>query len=445
LSAEATQVSIYPTARAVIFAAIGAPIAGGLATFAPRFWLVGPVWLVLSFALALIDVALAARPRGVTLSLATPDSLPVNAAGEALAQAGFVRGAAPAFVEFALESDPRLTPSPGRRIATVHERIARGRFALTPQRRGQAVLGRLWARWRGPLGFIWLQRAEQLDRAVPVTLNVQAVKDEALRLFSSQAMSGARTQMELGGGAEFHALRSFLSGMDRRTIDWKQSARHGALLAKEFRAERNHHVILAVDTGRLMCEPVAGAPRVDHALNAALLLAFVSLKGGDRVGLFGFDARPNVTSGALAGASAFAHIQHLAASIDYSDAETNYTLGLTALAGRLKRRSLVVVFTDFADTTSAELMLENVGRLLSQHLVLFIVMRDDELEILVRRKPETPEDVSRAAVAAALMREREVVIERLRRLGVQIIETPADRIGPALLARYFELKRRDLL
>ncbi len=246
-------------------------------------------------------------------------------------------------------------------------------------------------------------------------------------------------------GAEFHALRTFLPGMDRRAIDWKQSARHSTLLAKEFRAERNHHVILAVDSGRLMCEPVAGAPRVDHALNAALLLAFVSLKGGDRVGLFGFDARPNVTSGALAGASAFAHIQHLAASIDYSDAETNYTLGLTALAARLKRRSLVVVFTDFADSTSAELMLENVGRLLTQHLVLFIVLRDDELESLTRRRPEAPEDVSRAAVAAALLRERDLVSEKLRRLGVQIIEARADRIGPALLARYFELKRRDVL
>ena len=445
MSEEAAKVSLYPTARAVAAAAVGAPVAVAVAILAPKAWLVGPAWLVAVLLAALVDVALAARPRSAALSLTAPEALAVTRDGEALAQAAFAGERAPARVEFALEPDPRLTVAPRRKVASSNERIAVARFGLRPVRRGQARLGRLWGRWHGPLGLAWVQVAELMGRDVAVTLNVQAVKDEAQRLFSREAFTGPREQLDLGVGAEFHALRTFLPGMDRRAIDWKQSARHSTLLAKEFRTERNHHVILAVDSGRLMCEPVAGAPRVDHALNAALLLAFVSLKGGDRVGLFAFDARPNVTSGALAGAGAFAHIQHLAAQVDYGDAETNYTLGLTALAARLKRRSLVVVFTDFADSTSAELMLENVGRLLTQHLVLFIVLRDDELENLARRRPLTPEDVSRAAVAAALLRERELVSERLRRLGVQIIEARADRIGPALLARYFELKRRDVL
>ena len=312
-------------------------------------------------------------------------------------------------------------------------------------RRGPGVLERLWARWRGPLGLVWKQKTETLDRPLPVTLNIQAVKDEAMKLFSRDASMGPRMQLDLGGGAEFHALSEFRPGMDRRTIDWKQSARHGALLAREFHVERNHPVILVVDTGRLMCEPLAGLPRIDHALNAALILAYVGLKSGDRVGLFAFDARPGVSSGALSGPGAFALIQRLAARIDYSTQETNFTLGLTQLAGELRRRSLLVVFTDFADTTSAELMLENVGRLMSQHLVLFVVMRDDELEGLTRKAPAEADDISRAVVAAALLREREVVIETLRRMGVQILEAPAGHIGPALLARYLDLKRRELL
>jgi uncharacterized protein (DUF58 family) len=306
-------------------------------------------------------------------------------------------------------------------------------------------LERIWARWQGPLGLVWKQKIEQLDRETPITLNIQAVKDEALRLFSRNALFGARVQFDMGSGSEFHALNEFHTGMDRRTIDWKQSARHGTLLAKEFRAERNHPVIMALDTGRLMCQPLAGLPRIDHALNAALLLAYVSLKAGDRAGLFGFDARPNISSGPLSGPNAFAHIQRLAASVDYTSEETNYTLGLTQLSGQLSRRTLVVVFTDFADTTSAELMLDNVSRLLAQHLVIFVVMRDDELEDLQRQAPTNADDVSRAVVAAALLRERELVVTKLRRLGVQIVEAPAGQIGPALLSRYLDLKRRDLL
>jgi uncharacterized protein (DUF58 family) len=233
--------------------------------------------------------------------------------------------------------------------------------------------------------------------------------------------------------------------MDLRAIDWKQSARHAKLVGREFRTERNHHVVVALDTGRLMCGPAAGGPRIDLAINAALLLAFVSLKLGDRVGLFAFDARPRVASGLVAGPHAFPLLQKLAAGIDYSTEETNFTLGLTTLAGRLERRALVVVFTDFADPTNAELMVENVGRLLRTHLVLFVVFRDDELERLAEAEPQEADDVSRAVIAGALLKQREIVVTRLQRMGVQIVEAPADRLGVALVDSYLDAKRRELL
>jgi uncharacterized protein (DUF58 family) len=251
--------------------------------------------------------------------------------------------------------------------------------------------------------------------------------------------------MNIGDGAEFHALTEFQSGMNRRAIDWKQSARHGMLLAKEYREERNQQIILAIDSGRLMCEPVGGLPRIDRALRAAMLLSYVGLKLGDRVGFYAFDAVPRLSSGAVSGASAFPLLQRLAANIDYSTEETNYTLGLTQLSGDLPRRSLIVIFTEFADTVSAELMIENVARLLKRHLVLFVVFRDEELEGIADREPVETDDVSRAVVADLLLREREVVIGRLRRLGVQIINARADQLDASLINTYLDLKRRDLL
>ena len=437
---------IYPTARAVGLAACGVPVAIAVALLAPHLWLIGPAWLAGAFALIAIDAGVSAWPARLTLVLNTPASLGANTRdGEASVDATFVRGSTPRTIEIALETNERLRVLPARGRSRIAERGARTLFQLEPLRRGVGRLPRIWARWRGPLGLVWKQTVRATDRTVPITLDIRGVKEEAMRLFARNALMGARLQEELGGGSEFHALRDFQMGMDRRTIDWKQSARHRELLAKEFRTERNHHVMMVLDTGRLMCEPVAGAPRIDHALNAALLLAYVCLKTGDRVGVFGFDARPNVASAALGGVGAFGQIQHLAAQIDYSTAETNYTLGLTELGARLRRRSLLVVFTDFADSTSAELMLETIGRLLAQHLVLFVIMRDDELEGLERHAPDVVDDVSRAAVAAAMDHERQIVVERLRRLGAHIVEAKAGEIGPALLSRYLDLKRRDLL
>jgi uncharacterized protein (DUF58 family) len=138
-------------------------------------------------------------------------------------------------------------------------------------------------------------------------------------------------------------------------------------------------------------------------------------------------------------------LQRVAAGIDYSASETNYTLGMATLASGLNRRSLVVVFTEFADPIGAELMLAAIGPLLKRHLLLFVVLRDEELEHFAGAEPVEPEDVSRAVTAASLLRERRLVLTRLRRLGVHVVEAQAEQAGPALVAAYLDLKRRNLL
>ena len=435
---------IYPARRAIVLALLGAPLSLAVGLFAPGLWLLAAGWIALAGGMVMADAVMGANRRRIEVEMDPPPSMVVGGSAQVQARVRFGRGAPP-LVEMALETGERLRVEPARALAAVHARAAETVFTLTPVRRGQARFERLWLRWRGPLGLVWKQRAWPLETETPIVLDIPAIKAEAVRLFSRDAAFGIKSQLDTGEGSEFHALRDFQAGMDTRTVDWRRSARHGALLAKEFRTERNHNLIFALDAGRLMSEPVDGLPRIDRALNAALLLAFVGLKLGDRVGLYSFDSRPRMATATVAGTASFPLLQRLAAGVDYSTEETNYTLGLTELSGRLERRSLVVVFTDFADATSAELMVENLGRLLSRHVVLFVAFRDEELEALTRAEPDSPDDVSRAVIAHTLLRERGVVIARLRRLGVQIVDAPVGRMGAALINSYFELKRKELL
>ncbi len=435
---------IYPTRRAIVLTAIGAPAALLIGLIAPGYWVTGGAWLALIFSLSLLDALIGPSRSAAVIALETPRGLGIASSGAMTVRATFERTAPPS-AEVALETNEKIAVVPDRITTRFSMGEATADAELKTLRRGEGVISQVWLRWRGPLGLVWKQVQESPARKVLVTPNIQAVKDEAIRLFSREAIFGIKTQLETGDGSEFHALRELVGGMDTRTIDWNQSARHRKLLAKEFRTERNHPVVFAIDCGRLMCEPLLGVPRIDRALNAALLLAYVSLKLGDRAGLFAFDAKPRLYSGALSGAGAFAHLQRLATGIDYSSEEANYTLGLTQLGAALERRSLVVVFTDFADTTSAELMLENVARLLRRHLVLFVVMRDEELESIARREPLSADDVSRAVTVDALLKGRDVVAARLRRLGAHIVDAPSDKIGPSLISAYLDLKRRDLM
>jgi len=435
---------LYPTRRAIALMAVGAAPALGVALAAPGMWTVAAAWIVLAMGLMLADLLLAAPPRRLSLELAAPRVVGVGRPETARITAAFARGG-PREVELAVGVNERLAATPDRQIVRTHEGRAEAEVRLDPLRRGEGRIEGVWARWRGPLGLVWLQRQEPPAPSMAITPDVASVKEQALRLFARDAPLGAKPLLDAGEGSDFHALKEFQTGMDLGDIDWKQSARHGKLIGREYRTERNHHVLLALDTGRLMSAPAAGLPRIDRAINAALLLAFVSLRMGDRVGLFAFDSKPRLASGLASGPAAFPLLQRLCASVDYSSEETNFTLGLTALAGRLDRRAVVVVFTDFADATSAELMVENVARLMRTHLVLFVVFRDEELEALVGREPASPDDVSRAVIAERLLKQREAVIARLRRLGAQIVDAPADGLATALLNGYLDVKRRGLV
>ncbi|MGD0193037.1 MAG: DUF58 domain-containing protein [Rhizomicrobium sp.] len=434
---------IYPTSRAVFLASLGIPAALLLAVAAPRLWLVGAVWVMFVACVMLLDALAAGLRSAVQIVPDLPNGLAVGETSHAGFSIRFGRFSTPRNAEVALDVNPRIVSAPYRQSVAIENRTADAGFALTVKRRGEGRFERLWVRWQGPLGLAWSQKREELAKSLPIVPNLRSVKEEAIRLFRRDIPLGAHIQLNMAEGSEFHALRSFEAGMDRRMIDWKQSAKHGILLAKEFQAERNQHIVMALDTGRLMSEPVAGAPRLDRALQAILLLAYVGLKLGDRVGLFAFDEKPRLRTGTVAGPAAFSHLQRLASQLDYSTAETNFTLGLTQLSGELEHRSIVIVFTDFVDTTSAELLLENIGRLLQRHLVLFVLFHDVELEDMVRARPEQPGDVSRAVIADALLRERDIVVERLRRLGVQVVDVPPEQLGMGVLAAYLAAKRQD--
>lgn len=217
------------------------------------------------------------------------------------------------------------------------------------------------------------------------------------------------------------------------------------LYAKEYEAERNNQVVFAFDCGAAMCEPVGGLPRIDRAVSAALATAYVALKGGDRVALYGFAARPGLFTPFATDARDFPRLHRAAAGLDYQPQEPNFTLALATLAGQLQRRSMVVVFSDFTDPTSAELMVESIARLTGRHLVLFVTMTDAELTGIATAAPEDMQHLAMAVSAGGLLRQRALVLGKLRQAGVDVIEAPWDRIGTRLIDSYLAIKRKGAI
>lgn len=431
----------YPTARATLLLAAAAPLALIVAALAPAAWIVAPAFGGTLLLLVLLDALFAGGLRAVRL-LAPRDAEVGEPVALAL-EAELARAPRWARAQAALAVDPRLHPG-GRLVLPLAASADgwRGDATLTPNRRGTGAIGRFWLRWSGPLGLAHRQVRVESDALVRVRPNIAPVRSPALQIFLRDAQFGMIARRIRGEGTDFEALAEYEPGMDRRRIDWKSSARHARLFAKEYEVERNNQIVFAFDCGQTMCEPVAGLPRIDRAVTAALTTAYVALKAQDRVALYGFAARPQVLTPFVTHSRDFVRLQHAAATLDYHAEEPNFTLALSQLSARLQRRSLIVLFSDFTDPTSAELMIENVGRLVERHIVMFVVMADAELAEIVAAPARDMQAVAMAVTATALARQRALVLQRLRHLGVRVVEAPHDRIGVRLLDAYLAVKRQ---
>ncbi len=434
-----------PTLRGILALAAGFVVALLPALVDPALW---PFWVVyvgVVFLLTGLDGILAPAARRISCDLEAPGTLYIGEKTEVVFTLVF----------------PASTPTPFRAVIDVSELLLRPAplegtcppggirltVALRARRRGEAVIESFWIRYPGPLGLVEKVRKFALNHRISVVPDVLPTRQVALRSLSDPLYrSGFKVERYKGEGSEFDCLRDFVVGDDHRTIHWRASARHRTLLCRQYRAERNHQVIIALDTGYLMSEPLGGdIPKMDHAVSAALLLAYVCLKTGDRVGFYTFDARAGAYLEPRGGMPQHRVLTQATSRVRYSDLETNFTLGLTHLGGKLRRRSLVIVLTDFVDTVTAELMVENLERLARKHVIMFVSLRDPQLVQLAGVRPETVPLLNRAVLAHSYLKERETVLRRLRRQGLFTIDAEPARVGTEMINRYLHVKRRELV
>jgi uncharacterized protein (DUF58 family) len=430
---------IRPTRRAVLCFAGVLPLPWLALSVRTNLWPYAFHPAILFLVCLAIDAVMARPRQRLEVEVDAPDAAYI---GESIETTITVRQSGATILEAALDltgdTESRLDLNPfairGREV--VH---------IQPRRRGTLHIENLWLRWAGPLRLVQETRRFAIARQVAVLPNIHPARGDALALYFRDALFGTKTQRDSGEGAEFESLREYAPGLDSRFLDWKHSARHRKLLVREFRTERNHPVVLAFDTGHLMRDPIDGIPRLDHSINAGLLLARVALAADDLVGSYGFDSRMRQYLPPGRGTLAFRRLQQASATLAYSAEETNFTLGVAELQTRLRRRTLIVLFTDFIDTITAELLVENIRRLSAKHLLVFVTLRDHLLPEMFETYPASEGEIARSVLAADFLRERSIVLEKLERLGIHCIDVPSAQLNTALLNRYLLIKQRGLL
>ncbi|MEV5989264.1 DUF58 domain-containing protein [Streptomyces sp. NPDC052051] len=324
-----------------------------------------------------------------------------------------------------------LTVPPGerRRVTT----------RLRPTRRGDRHADRVTIRSYGPLGLFSRQGTHTVPWTVRVLPSFTSRKHLPSKLARLRELDGRTSVLTRGEGTEFDSLREYVPGDDARSIDWRATARQSAVAVRTWRPERDRHILLVLDTGRTSAGRVGDAPRLDAAMDAALLLAALASRAGDRVDLLAYDRRVRALVQNRATREVLPSLVDAMATLEPELVESD-ARGLTAAALRTApRRSLIVLLTTLDAAPLEEGLLPVLPRLTQRHTVLLASVADPHIARMATARGST-DAVYEAAAAATAQTERARMAEQLRRRGVTVVDATPEDLPSALSDAYLALK-----
>ncbi|MCU1677331.1 MAG: hypothetical protein JWM93_2089, partial [Frankiales bacterium] len=311
---------------------------------------------------------------------------------------------------------------------------------LVPQRRGTRIADRVTVRSFGPLGLAARQRSRSVAgqvQVLPPFTSRRHLPERLARLKEIEGMIAARGR---GQGTEFDSLREYVPGDDVRSIDWRGTARRDSVVVRTWRPERDRRITIVIDTGRTSAARAGDSTRLDSAIDAALLLAALARRAGDRVDFFAYDVTTRASLDRADRDTSLGGLVRAMTDLQPALVETDLTGMATEVLRRVRgRRGLVVLFTAL-DTVSVEMglvpALVALGR---RHTVLIAAVSDPVVAEMALARGSA-EDVYAAAAAARVGAERRRSSELLRRRGAEVVDAAPDRFAPAVADAYLGLK-----
>ncbi|MFD6552485.1 DUF58 domain-containing protein [Streptomyces sp. NPDC058398] len=310
---------------------------------------------------------------------------------------------------------------------------------LRPTRRGDRRADRVTIRSFGPLGLFSRQGSHEVPWAVRVLPPFTSRKHLPSKLARLRELDGRTSVLTRGEGTEFDSLREYVPGDDTRSIDWRATARRTTVAVRTWRPERDRHILLVLDTGRTSAGRVGDAPRLDASMDAALLLAALASRAGDRVDLLAHDRRVRALVQGRAAGDVLPSLVNAMAGLEPELVETD-ARGLAATALRTApRRSLIVLLTTLDAAPVEEGLLPVLSSLTQRHTVLLASVADPHVAHMAKARGDV-DAVYEAAAAAQAEAGRHRTAETLRRRGVTVVDATPDELAPALADAYLALK-----
>jgi uncharacterized protein (DUF58 family) len=324
-------------------------------------------------------------------------------------------------------------------------------YAVRPRLRGEVRFApadiRIQSRWR-----LW----ELTDR-VGTTQSRRVYPDFAqvaryawLAGDRRLAQIGIKAYRQRGEGTDFKQLSEYTAGDAVRHIDWKASQRFEKTIVRQFQNERDQCVILLIDAGRRMRADEGnagiGASHFDQVLNATMLLTYVALKHGDAVGALTFGTPPGEERwfAPRKGAVTLNAIMNQLYDVQPTPTHSDYLTAAKELLRRHRKRSLVIVITNFRDEDSMELG-QALRLLRSRHLVMTASLRERIVRQLSEQPIATGTNAIEIAAALHYEQQRRDAFNSIAAHDALMVDAEPERLSIELVNRYHAVKRAGMI
>ena len=261
---------------------------------------------------------------------------------------------------------------------------------------------------------------------------------------------GIKTYQQRGEGTDFKQLSEYRYGDPVRHIDWKATLRQQKPILREFQDERDQCVMLLIDCGRRMraydAEENIGGGHFDQVLNAVMLLSYVALKQGDAVGALTFGTPPGHERvfAPRKGAHALNALMGELYAVQPTPTHSDYVSVAQNLLRRHRKRSLVIVITNFRDEDSSELS-HALKLLRSRHLVMLASLRESVVGELISQTLSSGEAALDVGSAHLYEQSRREAFNRLAARDALMVDAEPPRLGIELVNRYHAVKRAGMI
>jgi uncharacterized protein (DUF58 family) len=430
-----------PTGRAAALAALAA-----LFTWAaPRPWLYLVIALGVVTLLVLLDALFAGAVGDLTLTREGDAQVRLGETAHTVLTVANT-GVRPARLRVrdawvpsagATPYDHDLTLEPGQQAQLV--------TTLTPTRRGDRPAARVTVRSYGPLGLAYRQPLGRTAQAATPQWTLRVLPRFASRRLLPEKISRLRVIDGMvatrgrGQGTEFDTLREYVLGDDVRSIDWRGTARRSDVVVRTWRPERDRRVFCVLDSGRTAAVRVGDEPRLDAAIDAALLLGALSSHAGDQVEVLAADVKVRASVAGGSGRTLLNRMVTALAPLHPALVETDFALAVGEVLRRQRKRALVVLFTALEPGALGEGLLPVLSQLAARHTVVVAAVSDPALASLAAVRGG-PEQVYLAAGAHRTLAERDRIRAALTRRGVVVVDSPVSSFASDVADTYLALK-----